>query len=161
MIILPDWLPGLVLFDDYEGNWERFIEDIYMFFRRDFIENQAIFNSQPVRMKRYPLLNGKEAAFWHITSEGKVEDSRLPDIRRCERIRWPRPIIEHFTDSKIKCWKNKRKNDDRIILWFDDLDYVIVLAERQNYVLLWTAYFINYKHTREKLQKEFEASHKG
>lgn len=160
MDLLPDWLPGLVLLDDYDGNWERYIEDIYAFFRKDFIENQVIFNNQPVKMKRYPLLNDKEATFWHVTSEGKEEDSRLPELRRCERIRWPRPIIEHFADSKIKCWKNKRKNDNRIVLWFVDLDYVVILAERKNCVLLWTAYYINYKHTRKKLQKEFETSSK-
>ena len=161
MITLPDWLPGLVLLNDYEGNWDRFIGDIYMFFRRDFIENQTIFNGQPVKMKRYPLLNGKELTFWHITSEGKVEDSRLPDLRRCERIRWPRPIIENFKDSKIKCWRNKKNNDKRIVLWLSDMDYVVVLTERKNYILLWTAYYINYRHTREKLQKEFEASQKA
>lgn len=109
MNLLPDWLPGLVLLEDYEGNWERYIEDIYMFFRQDFIENQVIFNNQPVKMKRYPLLNGKEATFWHITSEGKEEDSRLPELRRCERIRWPRPIIEHFADSKLSVGKIKER----------------------------------------------------
>ncbi|MNH30689.1 hypothetical protein D3C79_909980 [compost metagenome] len=41
-------------------------------------------------LKRHPVIQGKEATFWHMISEGNDEAERLPDLRRCERIRWPR-----------------------------------------------------------------------
>jgi hypothetical protein len=109
---------------------------------------------------RHPLFQDKEVTFWHITSEGEEEDKRTPDIRRCERIRWPRSIIEHFFEDNIRCWHNKRGHDRRIVLWFFEEDYVVVLADRKKYVLLWTAYMVSYRHTKEKLMKECEEYYK-
>jgi hypothetical protein len=157
----PDWLPELVRLEDFGGDWERFIEAVYAHFKKDFVESQPSFKGQPVRLKRHPMEAGKEATFWHIISEGKDEANRLPDLRRCERIRWPRAIIEHFTDYRIKCWVNRRRNEKRIVLWLGALDYVVILADRGRYVLLWTAYCTNYRHTRKKLQAEYESSLKG
>jgi len=44
-------------------------------------------------LKRHPMTQNKEATFWHMIQEGSVESERIPDIRRCERIRWPRPSV--------------------------------------------------------------------
>src|SRR4030066_170192 len=60
---------------------------------------------------------GKEATFWHLISEGKSEKDRLPDLRRCERIRWPRPIIEHHDRLTIKFWGPERKGGKRTCFW--------------------------------------------
>lgn len=154
----PDWLPPLMCLEDFGGNWERYIEAVYASFKHDFIESQARFKSRPVRLKRYPFRDGKEAAFWHITSEGREEDQRVPDLRRCERIRWPRPTLEHPADSAVRCWRNERGGERRIVLWLWEQDYVVILAERGSYVLLWTAYQVSYEHTRRKLQQEYEDS---
>ena len=151
-----DWLPPLVYLQDYGGQWEQYIEAVYAYFKNDFIDYKPQFGSRPVQLKRYPLFDGKEATFWHITSEGEEETRRVPDLRRCERIRWPRPIIEHYNDKVIKCWPNKRGKDKRIVLWLCEQDYVVVLADRRNYVILWTAYYVSYKHTRQNLLTEYE-----
>ena len=100
---------------------------------------------------------GKEATFWHIISEGDVESERLPDLRRCERIRWPRPMIEAIKFSHIKWWRNKRKEEERIVIALEDFSYVVVLADRGEYVLLWTAYYVEQEHRRQKLRKEYKA----
>ena len=151
-----DWLPALVLLEQYEGDWERYIKAVYQYFKTDFIDSKPQFENKNVELKRYPLLNQKEYTFWHCTSEGEKEQERIPDIRRCERIRWPRPIIEHWDDQAIRCWRNKRGSNKRILLWFYHEDYLVVLAERNKYVLLWTAYPVTYEHTKEKLMKEYE-----
>lgn len=152
----PDWLPPLVYLQDYGGQWEQYIEAVYGYFKSDFIDSRPQFGDKPVELKRYPLLEGKEATFWHITSEGKEETQRVPDLRRCEMIRWPRPIIEHYDDKAIKCWPNRRSGDKRITLWLYDQDYVVVLAQRKNYFLLWTAYYVRYPRTRRTLLAEYE-----
>ena len=33
-----------------------------------------------------------------MISEGKVETERTPDISRCERIAWPRPMMDNFKE---------------------------------------------------------------
>jgi hypothetical protein len=108
-------------------------------------------------VKRYPLADdGKEVTFWHIISEGKTEDNRLPDLRRCERIRWPRPIIEHSEYPKIKLWENERRGEKRICIWFEEVEYLVVLAKRKDYILFWTAYPVLRDHRKKKLNKEYE-----
>jgi hypothetical protein len=72
----------------------------------------------------------KEATFWHFISEGQTEEERVSDLRRCERVRWPKPVIENSTDSKIKYWKNTRKGEPRICLWLECEDYVVLERKR-------------------------------
>jgi len=156
MITKPAWLPELVRFTNYNGNWEKYVEVIYDYFKKDFVDSKPIFRGTQVRLKRYPISQGKESTFWHFISEGKAEEDRIPDLRRCERIRWPRPIIINSTKSSIKFWKNTRKGETRICLWLVDQEYLVVLAERKNYVLPWTAYLATRGHQKRKLQKEFE-----
>jgi hypothetical protein len=146
---------------DYDGEWQPYFEAIYGYFVSDFIKSKPKFGERIVRLKSAPPENGKPSSFWHITHEGKIESERTPDLRRCERIRWPRPIIEHCDDNAIKCWPTKRGRDSRIILWIYSQDYVVVLAERKNYVILWTAYYVSYDHTRRKLQQEYEEYQKS
>jgi hypothetical protein len=104
---------------------------------------------------------GKEATFWHLTSTGTGEASRLPDLRRCERIRWPRPVIDKSTDHPVSVWANKRGGEDRICLWIRGDNYLVVLARRKGYLLPWTAYCVEQEHTRRKLEREFEAAKKA
>ena len=157
----PAWLPPLVCLEDYKGDWPKYIEALYQYFKADFIQSKTRFNSKQVGLKRYPLLDGKEATFWHMTSKGKVETERIPDLRRCERIRWPRPMIEHHFEKEIKCWPNRHKGENRIVIWFYEQDYVVILADRNDYVILWTSYMVTHDHERRKLQKEYEGSKKA
>lgn len=86
-----EWLPALILLDDYRGDWQRYLEAVYAAFVEDFVHTRpASFLGKRFALKRHPLRQGREATFWHFTTEGQVEDARLPDLRRCERIRWPR-----------------------------------------------------------------------
>jgi hypothetical protein len=157
MTPIPDWLPPLVLFTDYSGNWNHYVEALYGYFKQDFVDSSPSFRGTRLVLKRHPMKHGKEATFWHLISEGKVEDERVPNPRRCERIRWPRPIIEYADDPVMKVWENKRKHEKRICIWFEDVEYLVVLAIRKGYILLWTAYPVTRLHRKRKLQKEYEA----
>ena len=152
-----DFLPTLVLFEDYGNDWHSYLEAIYRFFCQEFVSSKPNFEGKRFALKRHPILDGKEATFWHLISEGEVEGERLPDLRRCERIRWPRPMIEAIKSSHVRCWRNKRKEEERIVIALGDFSYVVVLADRGDYVLLWTAYCVEMKHRRQKLRREFEA----
>jgi hypothetical protein len=43
----------------------------------------------------------------------------------------------------------------------EEAEYLVVLAERKGYVLLWTAFPVTEPHRKRKLQQEYEASRKG
>ena len=152
----PEWLHPLVLFDDFDGHWPSYEEAIYRYFRQDFVDSYPLFQGREVRLKRGPLVKGKELTFWHLVSEGGMEEDRLPDLRRCERIRWPRPIIEHVQDTAVKLWRNCRRQEVRICLWLEDWEYLVILAVRRSSVILWTAYPVFEDHRKRKLRKEYD-----
>ena len=161
MAYLPAWLPPIVPFEDYGGDWDRYLEALYKYFKKDFIDRRPLFRGRRLGLKKHPLEKGKEATFWHFISEGSREDDRLPDLRRCERIRWPRPIIENSNETVIKVWENKRGCDKRILFWLEKQEYLVIVAERRGYLLPWTAYLVTENHRKKKLQKEYETFKKA
>ena len=151
------WLPDLLLLDDYGNDWKRYFEAVYQVFWDNFVQHRPVFRGQRLGLKKYPEFEGKSATFWHMISEGKVESDRIPDLRRCERIGWPAPIIQNSDVPDIRCWSNERNSDKRIILWLVEADYLVVLSERNGYLLPLTAYILSYQHSRDKLEKEYRA----
>lgn len=148
------WLPAIVCFDDYGKIWDPYIEVLYQYFKVDFIDNQPHLLDQTVGLKHFPADQQKHPTFWHIISEGPLEEDRTPDLKRCERIRWPSPIIEHQPAEVIRCWEEG--ND--ILLWLTEDDYLIVLGKRNGYIILRTAYCVNYPHRRRNLSQRYETS---
>ena len=89
-----------------------------------------------------------------MISEGADEAERIPDFRRCERIAWPRPLIEHEGEPEVLVWCEPRgSNDDRIHIYLPDERYLVVLADRGNYILPWTAFCIDRNSQHEKYLK--------
>lgn len=154
------WLPNLILLSEYGSSWENYLNALYIFYTEDFIDSKPIFCGQKLAVKKYPLLDEKEATFWHIIQEGEKEEDRIPDLRRCERIRWPKPITEHCTESGIKVWENerhtKRGKETSICIWFEQVEYLIILRKRAGYNLFWTAYQVTKAHRKRKLEKEYQ-----
>lgn len=160
--LIPDWLPPLLPMSDYRGDWNQYLETIYAIFRNDFCGELPLFLGRPLRLKRFPMEHGKEATFWHFISNGETEADRLPDLRRCERIRWPRPMIEaHAMEGRIRFWANSRTGkgkgrEQRWVLALPDFSYIVVLGDRGDFLLPWTAYVVEQGHQRRKLSKEYE-----
>jgi hypothetical protein len=159
-----NWLPGLVVLEDYGNNWSRYLDAIYLTYKADFLDNQPKFLGKRVSVKRLPMDRGKEAGFWHLIQEGKEEDERIPNLRRCERIRWPRPIIEHGHETLILMWQNERHTkvgiQKNICLWFQKHEYLVVLRIRKSGFIFWTAYPVAEAHKKRKLLREYQENKK-
>jgi hypothetical protein len=153
----PDWLPPLIRLNDYHGDWERYVNALYDHFKHEFIDSHPFLDGVRISFMRRPMDQGKVATFWHLISQGKVEEERLPDLRRCERIRWPRAIIEHADEAYVKVWENQRPKGKRICLWLEGKEYLVVLGKGDGYRLLLTAYPVTQQHSKRKLQREYEA----
>lgn len=156
MVMQPVWLPDLILMTAFGGNWERFFSAVYAAFEQDFVLNKPVFRGKRLGLKRHPEYDGKSATFWHMISTGEVEEEREPDLRRCERIRWPRPIIENDSAPELKVWAEPRGKQQRIHIWFEAEGYLVVLDDRGDYILPWTAFFIEHEHQRRKYTKRWE-----
>lgn len=149
-------LPDLIELEHHGGDWIQYLEAVYDIFRFDFLARQERFRGRRVAIKRHPEYDGKAATFWHLISSGFDEGRRLPDMRRCERIGWPRAFIADSTNSDLKVWMNTRKGDRRVLLFNEDERYLVVLSLRKDYVLLWTAYCVDRDHQVQKLLSEYE-----
>ena len=153
-------LPPKILLEDFSGNFQRYFEKVYAVFKKDFVDSSPIYMGKRLRLKKHPLIDGKEYTFYHLTHSGKLESDRKPDLRRMERISWPRPVIENYKKWELKIWPQKRNGKNRMCIWLqleDEMDYIVILDIRENYNLIWTSFVLEYSHEKRKKQKEYEA----
>ncbi|VTR43603.1 hypothetical protein [Sphingobacterium thalpophilum] len=149
--------PELIYFDEYDGNFPSYFDAIYSVFHCDFIQAQPLYEGLKVSVRKYPEVEGMHRTFYHITHEGEDEANRQPDFRRMERIRFPKFVIENFEHDEILIWKNIRGKDERIVLFNEAQNYIVILTDRKEYYMFITAYYIETEHRKRKLLKEYEA----
>jgi hypothetical protein len=155
---LPSWLPQTVTLESYSGDWEQYVEAIYRYFRADFIDGRTCFGQVLVTLVSYTQYKGKEDTFWHVISkEDNTVAGRIPDLRRCERIRWPRPVIEHNKTKGVLTWQRRMNGRMRTVIWVEDADYMVILVHKQGYYALLTAFNVEGSHERENLRAQYES----
>ena len=161
MTAAPDWLPPLVTLAAHGGQWEVYVDAVYAVFKADLIDSTPKFRGLRIGLRRHPMYDNREWAFWHVIQEGNVEEDRMPDMRRCERIGWVRAVIQNAHDPRVKVWENVRRGNRRILLWLEAQDFLVVLApRRKGYAMLVTAYPTDRGHTRRKLAGEYKEAQK-
>jgi hypothetical protein len=115
------------------------------------------FRGLPVRLRFHPESAGKHYSFWHLISEGSKEDERIPDLRRCERLRWIAwTIREADRSDAVRCWENQRSGNSHVVLWLHNEHFAVVLAARNDYYLLKTAYVLAPNRERD-FYREWQA----
>lgn len=150
-------LPPIVTLDMYDGNFPDYLNAIYQIFKTDFIDTKPTFEGTRLGLKSYPLVDGKPYTFYHFTHEGDVESNRLPSLKRMERIPFPRPMIDNSGHEYLRVWRNTRNNKKRILIYHAVESYLVVLEDRGNFILPWTAYMVEYPNRQRKLIAEYEA----
>lgn len=149
-------LPDLILFEDYNRDFKKFLNAVYDLFKADFIDRKPVFRGMRLGLKKYPISEGKEATFWHMTSEGDDEQNRRPDLRRMERIKWPAYLINNSEHSNLKVWENRRGNKNNVLIFHEDEQYLVILRKGNGYLLPWTAYLIEHNARKRKLLEEYK-----
>ena len=143
--------PPLLVF---HGDWHRYEHELYRVFIEDIAQAGLQFHGQAVSCRRQPVTAGRWAAFWHLVQEGRSEEERTPDLRRCERLRWIRWIIENAgIHPEIDEWQNRRKREINTLLWYRE-EYLVVLSQRRDYWLLKTAYCTEQPRRIVQLRRE-------
>lgn len=148
--------PELILLESYQGNFGNYFDAVYAIFEGHFIKAQPRFDGVKVTAPRYPEVDGRSRTFYHITHEGDVEQNREPDLRRMERIRFPKYKIESHPHPELLVWEKQIGRDTRIHILNKEQCYLLVLTRRDGYFLLWTAFYIERRHTMDKKIKEYE-----
>jgi hypothetical protein len=149
--------PDLLLFDAFGGDWTAYENELHRIFMEEIARGGIRFREWPVNCRRIPEAGGRWASFWHLVQEGPIEDDRLPDLRRCERIRWVRWVIENAaTHPEIDEWEEIRGSAVDTLLWYRE-EYLVVLAKRRDYWLLKTAYCTTQSGRIAKKRRERDA----
>ncbi|HNX38839.1 MAG TPA: hypothetical protein PL124_12235 [Candidatus Cloacimonadota bacterium] len=129
-----------IRYKDFGGSWERFIDEAYQIFERDFIIDMPLFRGHYVDFSdKRKLDSNKEEGFWHLTSrdypvlvKGKMTKERKPDFDRTERIRWIKEIIENSEDSSVLVWLDPKSfKVPRYHLWYNK-EFLVVLNDTDN-----------------------------
>lgn len=153
-------LPEIVTLEQYGGDILAYIEGVYQIFKNDFCDNRPVFEGKRLGLKKHPYINGKEYTFYHLTHQGSDENDREPDLRRMERIPWPAPMINDSTHEYLKVWRKKHGSKNRIKILHEKEGYIVILEDRGDFMLPWTAYLITYPNRMRRILKEF-SEYKG
>lgn len=154
-------LPKLLSLEDFGGDIKAYLEAVYQVFKTDFVDSKPTFQGKRLGLKKHPTVEGKEYTFYHFTHDGDIETERLPNLRRMERIGYIRMMIDHSTHPSLKVWRNKRGPHERILIFHEEERFLVVLDDRGDYILPWTAYTIEQDFRVRKLLKEYEAYQKS
>lgn len=153
-------IPALLQFAAFDGDWIAYETELNRIFVAEIARGNLTFRGNKVNCRRLPETAGRWASFWHLVQEGKVEDDRTPDLRRCERIRWVSWAIKNAdSDKDIDVWENTRGTETNVLLWVRE-EYLVVLGARQDYWLLRTAYCTEKSGRIAQLKRERDAFHR-
>ncbi len=169
------WLPDLFVFDGLFRNLDIYDEAVYRMFCNDFLQAPPIFLGKEVRVYSDPKVHGKEQTYFHITSKNYNKDrhqDRNVDISRCERIKWPKALIENYNCNRaictdcngIKCWRRLDNGGrfERVKILFEEQQYIVILEDHTNTTsncfFLVTAYHLEHSHQVRKLVAEYNNS---
>jgi hypothetical protein len=142
---MPDWLPETAVVSPWT---ESTYEMLYAIFCRDIRDYNLRYISHPVWIF-LEMEDGKENVFWHLTtriyrqkkisrrkrkfypsSQTDTEPQRLPDLRRCERLPWVKPLIEHASEPEILAWDYEEGNRTiKTYIWIKDYDFVVIMKK--------------------------------
>lgn len=153
----PAWLPARLDLANF-ADVAALEAAAWAVFQRDFA-NSPRFRGENVVVssQAHPANPARSFTYWHCITEGTPERTRtdaIPD--RMERIPWACAVIENEAcpASSIKVWSNQRDDSTHVCIWFDRINYIIILAMTKSGYLLKTTYSPESKR-RHQLHKEY------
>lgn len=139
-------VPELVRLGDYDAS--HYLDEVYKFFVDEVANARIEFLGLPITCPWHPPTDNKHFSFWHVVSSGGAgiaEEDRMPDMRRCEQIRWIAYVLQNASDKNtVWCWeksvKTSRGRSIHVMLYLHRERYLVVLRRKQNRLELVTAY---------------------
>lgn len=145
----------------FTGEWQPYEDAIYEVFLTTVVRANLNFQGIRISCQYRPESKGKHYSFWHLISEGDDEENRTPDLQRCERIEWIGWIIANAeTCSDIVYWNNNRGESSHIVILHKVSRYAVILAERNGYYMLRSAYPVTERRF-QKMLAEHKACNSG
>lgn len=158
-------LPELMLLEDYGGDFKLYDEAVYQIFIEHFKKSKPTFQGRRVLLRYKPY--HEEEKDWNYSKLccGGEDGTNNIDPLRMQRLAWIKHILEKCPCDQIKIYpeksevirskrgKKKTEIQDRLILLYEYDRYMVVLTDKKEYVVLWTAYKPREKYFANKLKK--------
>ena len=152
-------LPELLMLEQYPA--DIYIDAVYEVYKKEVVNGDLTFLNLPIKCPWHPPFQNKHFSFWHLISEkggSNLEADRVPDIRRCERIKWISYVIINAYDcSKILCWEKEvqtsRGRNKHIHLYLHEERYLVVLRKEKKRLDIVTTFVVR-EHNHQKKIKE-------
>lgn len=150
---------------NFDGNWNQYEENLINYFYQFMYNQKIIYSDKKVSLRRHPEYNDNPGSFYHLTCKGNntnsTEEEREPDLRRCERLHWIKPIIEEDHENLcpkdcVRIYEKRHNGDNTINFLFEEGRFLVVLAKRNGYYLLKTAFYIEYDNRLKREIKAYE-----
>ncbi len=133
---MPDWLPDMACVNPWT---ERTYDLLYAIFCRDIRDHDLRYIGNKVWIFR-DMEDGREKIFWHLTTRSAkkvkiprrkkkfypsgqtyIEEDRYPDLRRCERLPWVRPMVENAEAPEVLAWDYEEGDSQvKTYVWLKD-----------------------------------------
>ncbi len=169
---MPEWLPEIVSVNPWTDNT---YEMLYEIFCRDIRDRHLRYIGHDVWIFN-DMEDGKEKIFWHLTTreckreiiprrkqkfypygQKYTQTERLPDLRRCERLTWVKPLIEHPTEPEVLAWDYEE--GDRTVktyIWIKDYAFVVIMKKYPDGKRrLITSFHINENYKRRDFENKY------
>lgn len=142
-------------------------ERAYKIFKETLMDNEIYYKGIPVKVRDLPIEDNKVQGFFHVISEcDKKSRIRLYKNERVKFIPFISKMITEFSKceecsedcSKIKIWSAPylgKESIQRVKIYFEEYDYIVILEKRNTYYQLITAYVVDRDDRRLDLLKEY------
>lgn len=164
------WLPEMANVNPWEADT---YEILYAIFHRDFVASRPRYRGSEVWY--FPQMeDGKEAIFWHLTTREHrpkpvprrmrryaesiaQQAGRYPDLRRCERLPWVRPIIENSREPELLAWDYREGHGNiRTYVWFKDRRFVVIMKKyRDCRRRLLTSFYVDENYKTRDFERKY------
>ena len=161
-------LPRCIELGEAEGadtaeRWRVYLEALYQVYQRTLVHGGLSFRGLRLQCRRLPESRLKHFGFWHLVQEGFPEEDRIPDLERCRRLLWISWVLQNAgTDPRIRVFlQTPRHGEKKLwVLWLHEHHYAVIVAERNGYCLLKTAFVVHSNKSAE-FERDWQASQKG
>lgn len=126
--VLPKWLPPQLSFSG--SSYKNDLTTLYAIYERDFVTAspvtvdgcRVIVNNKPD-----PSWNGTYTyGFTHVITRG--DRHRGLDYDRAKKLPWIRAVLENYKQPEVVAFWYRQPNQDRLYLWLQELDFIIILT---------------------------------
>ncbi|HDH00568.1 MAG TPA: hypothetical protein ENG80_02010 [Nitrospirae bacterium] len=86
-----------------------------------------------------------------------IEPDRLPDLRRCERLPWIKPLIEHPAEVETLAWDYEEGDQTiKTYVWIKDYDFVVIMKKYPDgQRRLITSFYVDSAYTKQDFERKY------